>query len=126
MRSTSSNIAEVFPVYVAFHVGPPNAQSFPALFTVVQHFWQGPLLFSTCGRGEGAQSLLPTCTWLLRMSVDAASWREDDPDFSAPRRKSAGRASTSARIAALRVVRIDPSSGADTSSARTRGGGRPA
>ena len=31
-----------------------------------------------------------------------------------------------ARIGALRVVRIDPSSGADTSSARTRGGGRPA
>ena len=56
--------------------------------------------------------------------VWGADWA--DPDFSAPRRKSAGRASTSARIAALRVVRIDPSSGADTSSARTRGGGRPA
>ena len=31
-KSTSSNIAEVFPVSVAFHVRPPNAQSFPALF----------------------------------------------------------------------------------------------
>ena len=31
-ESTSSNIAEVFPVFVAFHVRPLNAQSFPALF----------------------------------------------------------------------------------------------
>ena len=31
-ESTSSNIAKVFPVSVAFHVRPPNAQSFPALF----------------------------------------------------------------------------------------------
>ena len=35
-------------------------------------------------------------------------------------------ASTSTRIGALRVVRIDPSSGGDTSYARTRGGGPPA
>ena len=56
--------------------------------------------------------------------VWGADWA--DPDLSTPRRKSAGRASTPARIAALRVERIDPSSGADTSSARTRGGGRPA
>ena len=53
-------------------------------------------------------------------------WGADWADLSTPRRKSAGRASTSARIGALRVMRIDPSSGADTSSARTRGGGRPA
>ena len=51
------------------------------------------------------------------------------PEVCMPRRCLATRsawASASARIGALRVVRIDPSSGADTSSARTRGGGRPA
>ena len=65
-------------------------------------------------------TLLSKGMWLLRMSIDAASWREG------PSPEVSGRASTSARIGALRVVRIDPSSGADTSSARTRGGGRPA
>ena len=75
--------------------------------------------FSVCQSTQ----LPGTKTRRIAEVVWGADWA--DPDLSTPRRKSTGRACTSARIAA-RVERMDPSSGADTSSARTRGGGRPA
>ena len=70
------------------------------------------------------KSCTPLCVHVASLHVDRHSFLA--ASLSHPRRKSTGRASTSARIGVLRVVRIDPSSGADTSSARTRGGGRPA
>ena len=88
-------------------------------FTKVAHFSLRARGFSVCRSTQ----LPGASTRRTAEVVWRANWA--DPDFPAPRRKSAGRASTSARIGALRVVRIDLSTGADTSSARTRGGGRP-